>query len=481
MIERFATFLEQNCWLSPERPTVVGFSGGPDSLCLLHLLWRLGYPLIAAHFNHGLRPEAAADEAAARETALALGLPFHSEQGDVRSEASAGGLSIEEAGRSARYRFLFTLARQTGAQAVAVGHTADDQVETVLMHLLRGSGLSGLGGMRPRSFQPVWSEEIPLVRPLLRSWREEVERYLAEQGLQPVQDASNLDLTFFRNRLRNHLIPILETYNPKVKKLLWQTAEVLQGDEAVLETAVETAWQACRPEIREGAISLALEPWRALPTGLQRRVLRQAVGCLRPALRDIGFETVERGLSLLNRTEQGGEIDLASGLRLFREGERVWIAGWGSDLPAGGWPAVTESEILLLEIPGRLALSGDWVLEAEAVEGKAIPHLSTAQSRQQVDPFQGWLDLDRLFLPLQVRARRPGDRFRPLGMQGHSLKLSDYFINVKLPRRARGAWPLVISAGEIAWIPGFLPAEPFRLTSDTHRALSLRLRKEGGT
>ena len=479
MIESLSTILQENCRLTHDRPVVVGFSGGPDSLCLLHLLWRLGYPLIAAHFNHGLRTEAAADAAAAARAAEVLGLPFHMEEGNVRAEAGAGGLSIEEAGREARYRFLFAYARRVGAQAVAVGHTADDQAETVLMHLLRGSGLSGLGGMRYRSFQPLWSEEIPLVRPLLGIWRAEVDRYLSEQGLQPVLDASNLDPTYFRNRLRNHLIPILEEYNPRVKKLLWQTALILQGDEAVLEEAVEAAWQACTPEVREDALSLSLEPFRALSTGLQRRVLRQAVGRLRPALRDIGFETVERGLAFINRTGQGGQLDLASGLRLSREGERVWVSGWTTDLPAGEWPAFPGEKSLLLEVPGRLALSGGWVLEAAVVEEGAFPECSSARTppSQPVDPFQAWLDLDRLALPLLVRSRLPGDRFRPLGMEGHSIKLSDYFINVKLPRRARHAWPLVLSGGEIAWLPGYLPAEPFRLTPATRRALYLRLRK----
>jgi tRNA(Ile)-lysidine synthase len=478
MIEPLAQILKENCRLDPARPVLVGVSGGPDSLCLLHVLWQLGYPLVVAHYNHGLRPEAEADAAAVGLAAAGLGLSFVTERGDVRAAAETNRLSIEEAARQKRYQFLFEQARQVSAQAVAVGHTADDQVETVLMHLLRGAGLSGLGGMRYRARLAIWSEEIPLVRPLLGVWREEVERYITEQGLAPVLDESNLDPSFYRNRLRRQLLPYLQAYNPRVKELLWQTASLLQEDEAVLEVAVEAAWMDCLLEKGEGALALAFTPLLGLPTGLQRRVLRRALSCLRPGLRDISYDTVRRALSFLSSPAAGGQIDLADGLRLWREGERVWIAGWSADLPTGGWPAVPDQESRELTAPGRLRLGDGWVLEASILAAVPEPGEAPWRRSEAPDPFSAWLDLDRLALPLQVRARRPGDRFRPLGLGGHSLKLSDYFINAKLPQRARLAWPLVLSAGEIAWLPGFAPGEAFRFTPDTRRVLHLRLSQE---
>ena len=229
------TILRDQCGLDPSRPVLAGVSGGPDSLCLLDILHTAGYRVIVAHFNHQMRPEASQEADSVSVRAGRLGLPFVSDCADVRAYAEAHGLSLEEAARMLRYEFLFAAARQHAAQAVAVGHTADDQVETVLMHFLRGAGLSGLKGMEYRMLLPVFDRQIPLVRPLLSLWRADTESYCREHALVPHYDASNADQAFFRNRLRHTLLPELEKYNPRFKESVLRSAQALQGDYSALQ------------------------------------------------------------------------------------------------------------------------------------------------------------------------------------------------------------------------------------------------------
>ena len=285
------------------------------------------------------------------------GLPFVLERGDVRAFAASHSLSIEEAAREVRYRFLFEQADRYQAQAVAVGHTANDQVETVLMHLLRGSGLAGLRGMSYRSLPNPWSQSIPLVRPLLGAWREQILTHLEQNGLQPSLDASNLDTRFYRNRLRHELLPQLEKLNPGVRQRLWQMSDILAEDEAVLEMIEQSVWEGCLLDQGLGYAALETKVLRDQPVGLQRRLVRRAIGLLRPGLRDIDYPTIEHAVRFLKDTSRSGQIDLAAGLRLEMEGERLWLATWEADLPGAGWPQVEPGVQLSLDAPGEIHLT----------------------------------------------------------------------------------------------------------------------------
>ena len=475
MLDRLRETLDTECLLSASETVLVGVSGGPDSLCLLNILHRLEYPLIVAHLDHGLRPESQEDAGRVKRFADDLGVPFSLGRADVAGIADLKSLSVEEAARRARYEFLFAQAREFGAQAVAVGHTADDQVETVLMHLLRGAGLAGLKGMEFRALPNAWSQEIPLVRPLLSAWRAEVLDDLAEQGLQPVLDRTNLDTTIYRNRLRHELLPYLESYQPAVRQVLWRMAQIFSGDYEIIEQVVAKAWQDCAVELGPGYVSISIEKFNQLPIGLQRHVLRRAMGVLRPGLRDIDFESVERALAFLAQPPHSREQDFIADLRLIREGELLWVAGWDADLPREGWPQLLEKGEYELSVPGELQLLGGWRLRAIPVEDV---NAALAAALANADPYQAWIVLDQLSLPLKVRSRRAGDRFRPLGMGGHSVKLADFMVNVKLNRRARAAWPLVCAGKAIAWVAGFRIGHPFRLQKNTMRAAHLKLFRE---
>src|SRR5512138_1042386 len=245
MLENIESILTEKCGLNPDLPIIAGVSGGPDSLCLMSVLRKAGYRIIVAHFNHKLRPDSDADANIVEQTAARLNLASVIESGDVRAFADAGKLSIEEAARILRYRFLMEQAHHFHAQAVAVGHTADDQVETVLMHFIRGAGLAGLKGMSFRTVIPTFDPELPIVRPLLDTWREETVVYCAANGFRPRYDPSNASLDFFRNRLRHLLIPTLESYNPRFREVIWRTSRSLAGDYEILSELVDEAWEKC--------------------------------------------------------------------------------------------------------------------------------------------------------------------------------------------------------------------------------------------
>ena len=407
-----------------------------------------------------------------QDLAESLGVPFQLGKEDVTVFAEMHQMSIEQAARNLRYHFFFQLAKRHGAQAVAVGHTADDQVETILMHLLRGAGLSGLKGMDYRALPSAWSSDIPLVRPLLACWRAEILDYLTENDLQPVLDLSNLDIRFHRNRLRHELIPYLQNYNPQVKEALWRTANLLREDYTILETAIKTAWQLCVVSQGAGFVAFDHQSLKRQPRGIQRHLLRHAIERLRPGLSDIDFNTIERAVEFLAFPARSRQRDLAAGLRLLVEAELIWLAAWEADLPESGWPQIAHDLQLTLNIPGEVAFSEGWKLVAQHLP--AAPG-ALERTLANPDPFQAWISADNLAIPLQVRARRPGDRFQPLGMGGHTLKLSDFFINVKLPHRARRSWPLVASGDEIIWVPGLRLAHPARLTQKTRQVVHLQL------
>jgi tRNA(Ile)-lysidine synthase len=472
-LSNLENILIRECGLLKNTGILVGVSGGPDSLCLLEVLVQAGFLPYVAHFDHQLRESSGEEAAVVQQAAVDRGLPFILGSRDVRAYASKEKLSLEEAARKARYHFLFDQARQNRCQAVAVAHNADDQVETVLMHLLRGSGISGLKGMAYRSLLPEWDAGIPLVRPLLASWRTEIENYCRVNSLSPVYDASNSDIAFFRNRLRHDLIPELTLYNPQVKQVFWNMSQAMAGDLAILEDIKEQSWQGCFLQQTATHVTLSLGNVRGMKRGLQRSLLRKAAACLRPKLRDFDFKAIERGIVFLLEPNRTGQIDLVDGLVLYTQGDELFVAEQNAEINAGQWPGVGIGDEYELIIPGLIEFRNGWVLKSDWImlqDGFDLTGLSN-------DPNQAWLDADTVVPPLSVHARRDGDRFSPLGMQGHSMKLADFFINAHLPRRVRNTWPLVYSKGQIAWVPGFRPGENFKVTNTTRSCLHLTLEK----
>jgi tRNA(Ile)-lysidine synthase len=471
MLENIQSILENQCGLSRERPIIVGVSGGPDSLCLMSALRKAGYHVIVAHFNHKLRPDADADANIVEQTAARLNLVSVIERGDVRSYADEQKLSIEEAARTMRYRFLMAQARRFQAQAVAVGHTADDQVETVLMHFIRGAGLVGLKGMHYRTIIQIFDPEIPVVRPLLDTWREETVVYCAANGFRPRHDPSNASLDFFRNRLRHLLIPTLESYNPRFREVIWRTSRSLSADYEILSDVLDGSWKQCVVEETGDFVAFAEPALTQQPVGLQRYMVRRALEHLHPEESDISYTTLERASRFI--ADAGGSrrvrMDLSGGVHLLREAGVIYLVASNVTLPIERWPQMPDAgDTIPLKIPSQIALSGGWKLSCERWN---IASLALEQARNNRDPFQAWVDANGISDALELRVRQEGDRFEPLGMDGHEMKISDFFINVKLPQRARDRWPLLCMGEKVVWVPGYRPAHPFRLTEATRQAL----------
>ena len=469
MLQNIQSILSEQCGLNRNAPVIAGVSGGPDSLCLMSVLRKAGYHVIVAHFNHKLRPDADADANIVEQTAGRLNLASVIESGDVRAFADAEKLSIEEAARIMRYRFLMEQAHRLKAQAVAVGHTADDQVETVLMHFIRGAGLAGLKGMNYRTVIHMFDPYIPVIRPLLDVWREETIVYCAANGFRPRHDPSNTSLDFFRNRLRHLLIPTLESYNPRFREVLWRTSHSLAGDYEVLSQVLDDVWKTCVVQENADFIAFDSAALTRQPVGLQRNLIRRAIERIRPEDMDMGYATLERAARFISDEVHRARIDLTGGLHLLREGTLIYVVAGNITLPIERWPQMPhENQTIPLKIPGSVSLSGGWKLSCERWN---IASLAMEQARANDNPFQVWLDANVISDALELRVRQEGDRFEPLGMDGHVVKLSDFFINVKLPQRARDRWPLLCMGEKVVWVPGYRPAHPFRLTNSTRQAL----------
>jgi tRNA(Ile)-lysidine synthase len=449
------------------KPVLVGVSGGPDSLALLHHLHSLGLNLIAATFNHQLRPEAGADVDFVRSIAGQLGLPFVSDSADVTAYARANHLSIEQAARDLRYRFLFREARQAGAQAVAVGHTADDQAETVLMHFLRGSGLAGLRGMSVRVILPSFDPEIPIVRPLLAWTRAETESYCRTHDLEARFDASNADMLYFRNQLRNELLPALERYNPQIRQALVKTAMALQGDYQLLDEVIDGAWGSVIRTTGDGYVCFDLAALQGLSLALRRNLFRKAAFLLSPGERDVDFMALSRAAALK-------PVDIVGGMKTLLEGDQLYLTFEEKRLPSP-WPQI-EAPFPIR--PGQVAFGNGWILNTEEIYGQVYSIASENQER-----FTVWLDAaidDPGQGGLHTRVYRSGDRFEPLGMPRQSIKLAELFINLKIPRRLRAAWPLICIGDEIVWVTGLRMSERFKVTQNTRRAVKIEIKKDTG-
>ncbi len=465
MLDNLDKILREQCGLEKGKQVLAGVSGGPDSLCLLSSLHEAGWQVIAAHFNHQLRPEAAAEAAAVEAIAAQMGVPFIGGAGDVRAYAEQHRLSIETAARELRYRFLFEQARRYKAQAVAVGHTADDQVETVLMHFLRGAGLNGLKGMPYRTVLKDFDAGIPLVRPLLDTWRAETVSYCQQRRLEPHYDASNESTDFLRNRLRHELIPALETYNPRFREAVWRTGKTLSSDHELLSNLLQPIWESAKMRQADAYLELDLKYVTAQPRGVQMHILQRTAQALLPNC-DVGFDDLQRVTALVaDPAQERG--DFTGGLVLFKEGSRLCAARSENDVPRDQWPQMPEgAEAIRVTVPCNVTLDSGWTFSATS--NGALP-----ESWKDANPFEAWIDPSSLPQQLELRVRRDGDRFEPLGMDGHSQKLSDFFVNSKMPARARDHWPLLCAGNRVIWVPGFRPADAVRVHAETKAILQL--------
>ncbi|MEM5774293.1 MAG: tRNA lysidine(34) synthetase TilS, partial [Anaerolineaceae bacterium] len=423
-----------------------------------------------AHFDHMLRPGSANEAEKLRALAREWGYQLARGQGDVNQFARSERLSVEEAARILRYRFLFDLAGEQQAAAVLTAHNADDQVETVLMHILRGAGTAGLAGMRFCQLPNAWSDRIPLVRALLDVSRAEIMAYCVNHALTPFMDETNQDARYTRNRIRTRLIPLLEReYNPQIRQAILRLSQAV-GDEAALAArVVGQAWQNCLSRQGRGFLAFEFTCLQTEDPAVQRLILRRAVRSLAVNEEEVSYDAVERGISFLAQPAHGKEVQFVQGVFITHVRDEIIIslnegAGWLEDYPRIAHPADVQ--------PGQeAALENGWVMSV----GPVCANEPGACQAEQADRYQICVDAGRLTGALRVRAVQPGDRVQPLGMGGQSLKVSDLLINEKIPRRARAGFPVVLCGDETVWVPGCRMGHGFRITPGSQTCITLRV------
>lgn len=468
---------------SPGATLVVGVSGGADSLCLLGTLRammarhdaRRPGRLVVAHLDHGLRGEDSdADARWVRFFAESLGCAVALGYADVSAEAQVAGRSIEDAARVARYTFLRRVQAECSAERICVGHTSDDQLETLVMHWLRGSGLAGLSGMSPL--------EGDIARPLLFLTRAQTEAYCKGQGWEHREDSTNADRRYLRNRVRLDLIPALRAYNPNLRQTVIRNAALLADDEEYVSAQAAAAWQALA-RVSEAIIAFSLDGLRSLHRSLRHRLFQRAwarLGSQDGALEASHIQAID---ALVERGVTGGVASLPRRLRARMDYDTLVF----EREPAGADVTAASTLHWSLRVPGSVELTAiGWRLSAwnvtlpPGLEQERPPHpqvpfarRGTASELRRAE-LRVYVDADLVGDTLEVRLWQPGDRFQPLGTP-HEKKVQDYFVDAKVPRAARSRVPLVFSGERLIWLGGQRIDDRVKLTSATRRTLALQL------
>ncbi|MCI3923253.1 tRNA lysidine(34) synthetase TilS [Paenibacillus sp. TRM 82003] len=463
---RVAREIEERSLLRPDERIVVGVSGGPDSVALLHLLRELGgvyrWRLSAAHVNHGLRgDESDEEEAYVRGLCDDLGVPCYAARVDVESALPRYGNNVQAAARALRYQAFREAAAAWDTNTVALGHHGDDQAETVLMRLLRGTGPGGLAGIRAISL----AEDLKLVRPLLRITKAELETYCESFGLEPRRDSSNDSRKYFRNVVRLDLLPYIRKLREGVDESLRRIAE-LSADEDEYLDGVAMSMLEGKMQLTESGVRLARDVIAGAPVALQRRMIKIILNSLKTAEASIDFPGIERIREAVTAAAPTTtELRLGENAAFRRSYDTLeWTA---ADAPK------TRPYLHTVDVTrdGRLRLPE----LGATIEWR----LTDPLGEPWTDPYVVRFDADAVGGRWIVRTREAGDRMEPFGLNG-SKKVKDMFIDGKLPKRQRAAWPIVAGEDEaILWVPGFRRSKHAPIGARTKRVIEVRLRFEG--
>lgn len=450
MLAKVKKYINEQGLIKPGELVIAGVSGGPDSMVMLDLLnrlrSRLSFELVVAHLNHGLRPEAEAEENFVRQYCENLKIPFYSRQLNVEEIALREKKSLEEAGRDSRYRFFAELAWELGASRIATAHHQDDNAETLLLNIIRGSGIKGLRGIRPVNGK--------IIRPLLCVDRSEIENYLLENSIPYCVDQSNYSSDYLRNRIRLELLPLLkENYNPRMVDSLNQLADIagLENEAMQLETA--RLGKELVIEKTADEIILNAEGILQLHPAFQRRLILMTLAALQG---ESGWDwnDVEQIRTLLDKSGSSKSLQLKKGIRVKKIYQQIVFSLKKNRKSRFNY---------LITVPGQL-----FIPEI----GREITFSLLQQENFKPEPGDFYLDYDKIKGELYLRSRRPGDLFWPRGMQGKK-KIKDFFIDLKVPQEERDLIPL-LAGEEIYAVVGFRVSQKVTVDSDTRRILLIK-------
>jgi tRNA(Ile)-lysidine synthase len=463
--QQVRNFIQRHNLIRPGTHVLVAVSGGADSVALLNALHELSRPLklrlTIAHLNHKIRGKDACNDAFfVRKLARRLHLDFMGGTADIPRMAGRLGVSLEMAGRRARYDFLKKTAKARRCDIVATAHTSDDSIESMLIMMIRGCGSQGLTGITPL----LRMGTINVVRPLLETSRKEIEKYLRGRNLKWREDISNADHAFLRNRVRHELLPLLEAkYNKGIRNALARLADLLRGENKLLDTLTAAIYAETYDEFDH---SLDCSVMAKYPLAARRRILRHwlkenavnAVASDYPAINKLD--------SMLMNAAAGRSLALAGGIIVRRIDRRIKIEHTRR----------AEPDQYLVQIK----TSGRTVLPAAGLVARANTATGFRREREILGKFpaRAWLSLNKWRRrKITARAWRPGDRMHPFGLKG-TKKIQDIFSDAKLPANMRRCLPIFECGGEIIWIPGYRIAEGWQVANFTDKSLHLTLGRE---
>ncbi len=443
---------------------IVGVSGGPDSVCLLHVLYslstHLNIKLYPIHINHMLRGEdALADEEYTERLCNELGLTLSTVRADVAAIAKEQGVSIETAGRQVRYKEFEDYAKKVGAGKIAVAHNKNDQAETVMMNIIRGTGLNGLIGMEYK--------RGAVIRPLLDIERDEIERYCNEAGLMPRTDMSNLEDEYARNRVRLTLFPYIDTsFGANITQSLVRLSQLAYDDDSFIEQCALKAYENCLKNKLDKHVELDINSLNQLHPAILSRVLRLAIIDVAGDAKGIGRIHYSMLSELLTSGKTGSVAELPNGLRgsISYGVLKIFI------LNENKKSVIFDKQII---IPGTTIIDETGDMVCTSVEKRQIIDKYAPVSYNSLVQL---FDYDTLNMGINLRSRRIGDIFKPIGSNG-TKKLKEYFIDMKIPKDLREQIPLVCVKNEVIWVVGYKISDKFKVTENTNNILKIEYKR----
>jgi tRNA(Ile)-lysidine synthase len=453
---------------------LVGVSGGPDSMALLYALIdiskTLGFTIGIAHLNHGIRDyDSDADAGYVLSVAKNLGIACYIEKIDIRRECKRKRISLEEAGREARYNFFNRVAEKKGFDKIAVGHQKDDNAELILLNLLRGSGTTGLSGIPPVRGK--------IIRPLIFSTRNEILTYLTHHHLGYRIDSSNTDTRFKRNKIRHHLIPLLKTvYNPNLSESLARLGILLRAEEDWMNQYIFSIVDQTTLKLSKNYISLSINKLKQLHVAIQRKVIRQAILHAKGDLRRIMYLHIDAAIRLLTGNCTNGQLDLPDRVRIYKQDNQLIVSKERNSLRSielfreiadliNYEYIIHESDLFNKPL---FINEIDATIRFNKLNRTDIAHVNTTAF------YLALLDWDHILFPMVIRNYRTGDSFIPLGMEG-TQTLKKFFINNKINKHKRIRVPIFLSGEKIAWVGGIRISDQFKVTPDTKTILTAEL------
>jgi tRNA(Ile)-lysidine synthase len=456
MIKKVIKTIERYKLLNKEDRVVAAVSGGPDSTALLVALAQisslLDFSIIVAHFNHGLRgAKSDEDEKYSQELAGKMGLIFVS--GKMDQKLRQKGDSPEDFYRQQRYQFLNKVAENYGAQKIALGHNIQDQAETVLLNILRGSGLEGLRGILPM-------REGKFIRPLIEVSKREIIAFLSEAGISYCQDSSNESKIYLRNKIRSELIPDLkEKFNPGIEENLAQMAQILRQDDEYIRNSVQEAMKSTYIQDQPNRISLNIEYVNGLAPAIRSRLFKKILESLNPEKNGFSFSNINALERLAQITESGKRFSLPFGIEATREYDNLILE---------------RDKACLKQVDYEYPVNIPGIIHVKETNRTISIEKTSRDKMDRHSKNKVYLDLDKIQQPVILRNRRDGDRFQPLGMKGRQ-KIKSLFINRKIPRHKRNEIMLLVDQNSVIWIENMHLSDRVKISPQTINIFSLEI------